>query len=146
KKSSAGKQVTSLRASASTTAPRDPSANSSHMNQKRACPGVPNKQRTTPPWMVIRPKPRATGVVASSSAPSRSSTPELASVIISSVLRGGISLTEATKVVLPVPKPPATSTFTACGITSWGFVYVSESADTIECRLKYFLIGKPGHG
>lgn len=39
----------------------------------------------------------------------RSSTPTLASVITASVVSGMISETEPTKVVLPTPKPPATT-------------------------------------
>lgn len=38
-----------------------------------------------------------------------SSTPMLASVITASVVSGGISETARTKVVLPTPKPPATT-------------------------------------
>jgi hypothetical protein len=40
----------------------------------------------------------------------------LACVSTSSVRIGGISLTDPTNVVLPLPKPPATTTFIACGI------------------------------
>src|SRR3954469_18744104 len=39
----------------------------------------------------------------------RSSTPELASVITASVVNGSISETDPTNVVLPTPKPPATT-------------------------------------
>ncbi|GAA2990030.1 hypothetical protein GCM10017559_07510 [Streptosporangium longisporum] len=41
----------------------------------------------------------------------RSSTPALASVITASVVNGMISETAPTKVVLPTPKPPATTIF-----------------------------------
>jgi hypothetical protein len=41
----------------------------------------------------------------------KSSTPALASVITASVVRGTISETDPTKVVLPTPNPPATTIF-----------------------------------
>ena len=41
----------------------------------------------------------------------RSSTSTLASVITASVVSGTISDTEPTRVVLPTPKPPATTIF-----------------------------------
>src|SRR3954454_18583338 len=62
--------------------------------------------------MVIRPKSRATVVFSLFSTPARSSTPTLALVSASSVVSGGISLTEPTMVVLPVPKPPAITILT----------------------------------
>ena len=42
----------------------------------------------------------------------RSSTPSEAAVITASVVSGAISETAPTKVVLPTPKPPATTIFT----------------------------------
>ena len=38
-----GERVVDRRRSTSTTAPTQPRASSSHMNQKRCCPGVPNR-------------------------------------------------------------------------------------------------------
>src|SRR5688572_1356341 len=69
-------------------------------------------------FTVIRPKSIATVVVALSSTPDRSSISVPASVRISSVCNGRISLTEPTSVVLPTPKPPAITILTACGIRS----------------------------
>src|ERR1700760_3869118 len=60
----------------------------------------------------MRPKSSATVVWVLPSTPVTSSTPTLASVRISSVVSGGISLTAPTSVVLPVPKPPATTILT----------------------------------
>src|SRR3984957_368531 len=85
---------------------------SSHMNQKRCCPGVPNRYRIRPASRVTRPKSIATVVVVLSGTCERSSTPSLAAVITASVVSGVISETEPTKVVLPTPKPPATTIFT----------------------------------
>ena len=48
-------------------------------------------------------------VVVLSGVADRSSCPELASVITASVVSGTISDTEPTNVVLPTPKPPATT-------------------------------------
>src|SRR5256885_16572121 len=62
--------------------------------------------------MLMRPKSRATVVLVLPSTPVTSSTPTLPWVRTSSVVNGGISLTDPTKVVLPVPKPPATTTLT----------------------------------
>ncbi|ALG12724.1 hypothetical protein AOZ06_42965 [Kibdelosporangium phytohabitans] len=59
-----------------------------------------------------RPKSIATVVVDLSGVASRSSRPALASVITASVVNGMISETEPTNVVLPAPKPPATTIFT----------------------------------
>src|SRR4051812_29357622 len=95
---------------------------------------------------VIRPKSIATVVVVFRSTPVRSSTPTLSWVSSSSVRSGAISLTEATIVVLPAPKPPATSSFTA--VTPTGAAarpaVVSEPANTIEHRLKYLVVRSPG--
>lgn len=115
KKSSAGKQSSSLRVSARTTAPNAPSDSSFHMNQNRSCPGVPNRYRIWRWSKVILPKSSATVVVSLSPSPVRSSVPMLAVVMVSSVLSGSISLTEPTKVVLPTPNPPATRSLTAVG-------------------------------
>src|SRR6201997_4471218 len=60
----------------------------------------------------MRPKSMATVVVFLSGTCDRSSTSVLATVITASGVRGVISDTEPTKVVLPTPKPPATTIFT----------------------------------
>src|SRR3954463_2103695 len=57
----------------------------------------------------------ATVVETFSGVPVRSSTCSLASVISASVWRGSISETVPTRVVLPTPKPPATTIFVAMG-------------------------------
>src|ERR1700722_3474716 len=85
---------------------------SSHMNQKRCCPGVPNRYRIRPASRVTRPKSIATVVVVLSGTCDRSSTPALADVITASVVSGVISDTDPTNVVLPTPKPPATTILT----------------------------------
>jgi hypothetical protein len=78
--------------------------------------------------MVIRPKSIATVVVSLSPTPATSSTPTLATVRYSSVRSGSTSLTEATKVVLPTPKPPAIRSFTAVGADFADPSRVSESS------------------
>src|SRR5215469_12144627 len=85
---------------------------SSHMNQNRCWPGVPNRYRMRPASRVTRPKSIATVVVVLSGVWLRSSRPSLAVVMTASVVRGVISETEPTNVVLPTPKPPATTIFT----------------------------------
>src|SRR5215469_2090011 len=85
---------------------------SSHMNQNRCWPGVPNRYRMRPASRVTRPKSIATVVVVLSGVWLRSSSPSLAVVITASVVSGVISETEPTNVVLPTPKPPATTIFT----------------------------------
>lgn len=57
----------------------------------------------------------ATVVVSFSGVSERSSVPALASVISASVCSGVISETAVTRVVLPTPKPPATTIFVATG-------------------------------
>src|SRR5438309_8603840 len=54
----------------------------------------------------------ATVVVVFSGVSDKSSVPALAEVITASVVSGVISETERTKVVLPTPKPPATTILT----------------------------------
>src|SRR5438046_1931322 len=85
---------------------------SSHMNQNRCWPGVPNRYRMSPASRVTRPKSIATVVVVLSGTCDRSSTPALAAVMTASVVSGVISETDPTKVVLPTPKPPATTILT----------------------------------
>src|SRR6266702_5402342 len=84
----------------------------------------------------MRPKSSATVVVVLPSTPARSSTLPLISLITSSVRSGAISLTEPTKVVLPTPKPPAISSFTA-DVPRVGWPEVSKPTDAIKYRLKY---------
>src|SRR5689334_20939912 len=60
----------------------------------------------------MRPKSIATVVVDLSGTCDRSSTSVLATVMTASVVSGVISDTEPTKVVLPTPKPPATTILT----------------------------------
>src|SRR5262250_1400375 len=85
---------------------------SSHMNQNRCWPGVPNRYSTRPASSVTRPKSIATVVVVLSGVWDRSSTPSLTDVITASVVSGVISETDPTNVVLPAPKPPATTILT----------------------------------
>src|SRR6266568_2333102 len=66
----------------------------------------------SPASKVTRPKSMATVVVVLSGTCDKSSTPALAAVITASVVSGVISETDPTKVVLPTPKPPATTIFT----------------------------------
>src|SRR5215207_10780390 len=91
----------------------------------------------------MRPKSIATVVVDFSSTPVVSSTPTLASVSNSSVRSGRISLTAPTNVVLPAPKPPAISIFTATGSSSAGPMRL-ERTETTDHRLKYGLAGQLG--
>ena len=135
KKSIAAKLLSSRRVSTSTTVPMAPRASSSHMYQKRSCPGVPNRYSTVCGEMVIRPKSSATVVVFFCSTPVVSSMPALAVVISSSVDSGGISLTEPTMVVLPAPNPPAMMILTGVGTTAVAAVS-SELGEAIEHRLK----------
>jgi hypothetical protein len=63
----------------------------------------------------MRPKSMATVVVVLPAMWLVSSTPRLAVVIAASVVRGMISETAPTKVVLPTPKPPAMTILTGVG-------------------------------
>ncbi|CAM5540572.1 hypothetical protein SRIMM317S_01854 [Streptomyces rimosus subsp. rimosus] len=81
------------------------------MNQKRSWPGVPNRYRIRSWSSVMRPKSIATVVVVLSWTWLRSSIPAEAEVITASVRSGLISETAPTNVVLPTPKPPATTIF-----------------------------------
>src|SRR5690606_27025678 len=105
----AGKLSASRRVSTSTTAPMAPRTRSSHMNQNRCWPGVPNRYRIRSLSSDTRPKSMATVVVDFSGVMPRSSIPAEASVITASVVSGMISDTAPTNVVLPTPKPPATT-------------------------------------
>src|ERR671922_1253670 len=66
---------------------------------------------------VIRPKSMATVVVVLSGTAAVSSTPTDSAVMSCSVVSGGISDTDPTKVVLPAPNPPATRTLS--GMSCW---------------------------
>src|SRR5690242_5059458 len=88
-----------------------PRTRSSHMNQNRSCPGVPNRYRMRSWSRVMRPKSMATVVVVLSPVWVRSSMPADADVMTASVRSGLISETAPTNVVLPTPKPPATTIF-----------------------------------
>lgn len=85
------------------------------MNANRRCPGVPNRYTTVEASNVTRPKSNATVVVDLPSTPPRSSTPTLSEVITSSVCNDSTSLNAETSVVLPAPKPPATTIFNVSG-------------------------------
>jgi hypothetical protein len=85
------------------------------MNQKRSCPGVPNRYSTSESSTVIRPKSMATVVVRLPGTAPRSSTPAEALVSGSSVSSGGISDSARTMEVFPTPKPPATTTLSGTG-------------------------------
>src|SRR5215813_364185 len=111
KKSIAAKQSASRRVSTMTTAPIAPLTSSSHMNQNRVCPGVPNRYRIRSRSIEMRPKSIATVVVVLPGTCRLSSTPTPADVMIASVVSGVISETEPTSVVLPTPKPPAMTIF-----------------------------------
>src|SRR5919108_3402955 len=66
---------------------------------------------------VMRPKSIATVVVVLSGTAAVSSTPTDRAVMSCSVVSGGISDTDPTKVVLPAPNPPATRTLS--GMSCW---------------------------
>src|ERR671925_1622388 len=101
--------------STSTTAPIAPRTRSSHMNQKRSWPGVPNRYRIRSVSSVMRPKSIATVVVVLPAMWLVSFTPTLAVVMAASVVSGMISETAPTNVVLPTPKPPAMTILTGVG-------------------------------
>src|SRR5688500_6852145 len=80
--------------------------------------------------MLMRPKSSATVVVVFDATIEPSSTPVDTDVMAASVVRGRTSDTAPMKVVLPTPKPPATTNFTAatCSATDCP----SESTDTLD--------------
>src|SRR5690349_4006625 len=84
---------------------------SSHMNQNRCWPGVPNTYSTRSLASEMRPKSMATVVDTLFGVAATSSTPTLAVVITASVRSGVISDMAPTNVVLPTPNPPATTIF-----------------------------------
>src|ERR671917_928047 len=130
----AAKQSSMRRRSTRITAPTAPLASSSHMNQKRDWPGVPNRYRMSCSSTVMRPKSIATVVVVLSGTMAVSSTPTDSEVMCCSVVSGGISDTAPTKVVLPAPNPPATSTLRgmSSGRVGGGRRGVSTRTESIE--------------
>src|SRR5688572_10261568 len=107
-----GKLSVMRRGSTSTTAPRAPRQMSSHMKPNRSWPGVPKRYITSVSSTVMRPKSMATVVVVFCPTWVVSSTFEDTEVMAASVRNGSISEMAPTKVVLPTPKPPATTNFT----------------------------------
>src|SRR5690349_10264178 len=87
----------------------------------------------------MRPKSIATVVVVLPRTRLRSSTSDETVVIAASVVSGVISEIAPTKVVLPTPKPPATTIFTGIGAvrTASG----SEGAYTIDQPLDHCCVG-----
>src|SRR3954470_5781855 len=77
----------------------------------------------------MRPKSSATVVVVLRSTLDTSSTAADIVVIAASVVSGSISLMAPTNVVLPAPKPPATTIFTGIGA---GRAERSEGAEAME--------------
>src|SRR5262249_10606836 len=123
------------RVSTSTTAPMAPRTRSSHMNQNRCWPGVPNRYRIRSLSRETRPKSMATVVVTLFGVAERSSTSTLASVMTASVVSGTISDTEPTKVVFPTPKPPAPTILAdvvGCGAAAPRALRGLEPAETTE--------------
>src|SRR5688572_19482455 len=85
------------------------------MNPNRSWPGVPNRYSFSVESMVTQPKSIATVVVVLPTRMPGSSTPTDSMVITASVVSGSISEMAPTVVVLPTPKPPATTIFTGSG-------------------------------
>src|SRR3954471_15361957 len=132
----AAKQSASRRVSTITTAPMAPRTSSSHMNQKRVWPGVPNRYRIRSRSIEIRPKSIATVVVVLPGTLRVSSTPTPAEVMMASVVSGVISETEPTNVVLPTPKPPAMTIF--ADVTRPGRCATSEPPKSTQHPFKQF--------
>src|ERR671933_1642301 len=111
-----------------------PRHRSSHMNQNRSWPGVPNRYRIRSVSRVMRPTSMATVVVVLPWIWLVSSTPRLAVVMAASVVSGMISETAPTKVVLPTPKPPAMTILTGVGAGPAGGVVRGglEGAEAIQ--------------
>src|SRR6201996_3927937 len=143
KYSMAGKQSASRRGSARTTAPSAPRIRSSHKNQNRSWPGVPNRYRASSSSRLTRPKSIATVVVTFSGVAARSSVPWLASVIRASVVTGSISEIDRTNVVLPAPKPPA---MTILVETAEGDSSVLDGLETTKNPFEQYVFGHPGAG
>src|SRR4051812_21817020 len=115
-----------------------PHTNSSHMNQNRVWPGVPNRYRIRSWSMEIRPKSIATVVVVFPGTCRVSSTPTPADVMIASVVSGVISETEPTSVVLPTPNPPAMTIFADVTRPAIGRCDMSEPAKSTQHPLQQF--------
>src|SRR6476661_1389317 len=81
----------------------------------------------------MRPKSMATVVVALLGTAARSSTPSDSLVTSASVRSGMISETEPTRVVLPTPKPPATTIFVEAAALRPAFVAGLVAAKSTEC-------------
>src|SRR3954453_21718467 len=138
KKLMGAEQWASRRVSTRTTAPIAPRTSSSHMNQKRVWPGVPNRYRMRSRSMVMRPKSIATVVVTLPGTCRVSSTPSPADVMIASVVSGGISETAPTSVVLPTPKPPAITIFADVTRPVVGRCAMLEPAKSTQHPLQQF--------
>src|SRR5262245_42481925 len=80
----------------------------------------------------MRPKSIATVVVVFGDMPAGSSKPSPTAVMAASVVTGGISDTAPTSVVLPTPKPPATTIFTGIGTTRRAPASGLEGDDAID--------------
>src|SRR5512140_2715724 len=123
-------------------APMAPRIRSSHMNQKRFWPGVPNRYSTRSSARVIRPKSMATVVVDLPGVLARSSTPSDSLVTSASVRSGTISETDPTRVVFPTPKPPATTIFVeAVRLAPWGALESTESTEGPFEEVEAFVVG-----
>src|ERR1700755_1279450 len=134
----AAKQSASRRVAPMTTAPMAPRTSSSHMNQKRVWPGVPNRYRIRSRSMLIRPKSMATVVVILPGTCRLSSTPTPAEVMMASVVSGVISETEPTSVVLPTPNPPAITIFADVTRPAAGRCDMSEPAKHTQHPFQQF--------
>src|SRR5262245_33900080 len=99
------------------------------MKPNRSWLGVPNRYITSSSSTVMRPKSIATVVVVLLATCDVSSMPTDSVVIAASVVSGVISDTAPTNVVLPTPKPPATTSFTEVMRRMAGAL---EASDTID--------------
>src|SRR5215216_3734263 len=88
--------------------------------------------------MVIRPKSMATVVVPLPGTLAGSSMPTPATVITASVVRGVISETAPTRVVLPTPNPPATTIFAEVIATARRGYLWSEPAKSTQHPFQQF--------
>jgi hypothetical protein len=97
------------------------------MKPKRSWPGVPKMYSTMLLSIVTRPKSMATVVVVLVVTAPASSTCAPTEVMAASVVSGGISEIAPTSVVLPTPKPPATTILTGIGVLRTGSVGAAVS-------------------
>src|SRR5207245_1502051 len=128
-----------------TSAPSAPRANSAHMNPNRSWPGVPNRYSFTESSIATLPKSSATVVVVLVGTASVRSTTALAEVIAASVVSAGSSEMALTAVVLPTPKPPATSSLTGVGgRRRWvaGAAYSGDGLETTDHLPDRFEVGR----